>query len=345
MCKNLFVFMLFSIILFTGCKKDAGTPAVPSNQTDVYISGTLGSGDTTHAVYWKNGNLVMLPDGGLPALAGNIVVSGNDVYVAGTRGKSFGYWRNGNYVSLNDTINSSCILTVSANDVYVLSTLPNGNHYEGGYYKNGQFSRISTVDSINTDVYSLAVNGLDLLVGVIETDGQKPSVAKYLLNGTEHSLTDGTKYAYVFGVAFSGSDIYAVGGEFDSTRKYCTAKYWKNGVAHIVSGTTGINMGTHIAISGNDVYIAGYGYDGPIFSGTRAAKYWKNGVETQITDGAYDAEASWVEVSGTDVYIVFQEFTQGIFPVSKYIKNGTLVQLTNHKWPANAYSSFVSVPH
>jgi hypothetical protein len=340
MGKRLPFFFLLLIFLFTRCKKDT---ANPSTQNDLYISGTLGSGDTSHAVYWKNGNLVILPGDGLPSAAGNIAVSGTDVYVAGRKGNGFGYWKNGNYVSLNDTFNLSFSLAVSAGDIYMMSTLPNGNYYMGGYYKNGEFFRISSPDSINTNLTAIAVNGQDLLLGEIETDGSKPSVAKYLLNGTAHDLTDGTKFAYVYGVAFARNDIYVVGGEFDASGKYCTAKYWKNGIPYNVSDTTGYNMGTHIAISGINVYVSGYGYEGPFISAApRTAKYWRNGVQTRITDGAYDSEASWVEVSGTDVYVVFQEFTQGIFPVAKYLKNGTLVQLTDPATPAVAYSSLVA---
>jgi hypothetical protein len=336
-------FLLLSISLFTRCKKDAGSPNTnPSIKKDLYISGTLGTGDTAHAVYWKNDSLVTLQSDVLPSYAGNIVVSGNDIYVAGRKGNGSGYWKNGNYISLNDSNSSSFSLAVSVSDIYMMSTLPNGNHYSGGYYKNGLFSRISTIDSINTDVTAIAVSGQDVLLGEIETDGLKPSIAKYWLNGTSHNLTDGSKFAYVFGVAFAGSDIYAVGGEFDSSGKYCTAKYWKNGVPHPVSDFVGVNMGVHIAISGTDVYVAGYGYEGPIFSATRAAKYWKNGAETMITDGAYESEATWVEISDADVYVVFQEFTQGIFPVAKYLKNGSPVQLTNTTGPASAFSSFIA---
>lgn len=339
MKKIEFSFLL--LLLIAGCKKSTSPPkANTPGQTDVYISGTVGSDDTTHAAYWKNGTMVLLPSGGQYSTAGNIIVTGNDVYVAGSLGKSMGYWKNGNFVSLNDTLNNSFSMAISGSDIYMTATVSDGVHYNGGYYKNGQYSKIAP-DTITTDLLGIAVSGQDVLLGGIESSGLTPTIAKYWLNGEGHNLTDGTKNAFVFGVSFSGSDIYVLGGEFDASTKHCIAKYWKNGVAHIVSDTTGVNIATHIAFSGNDVYIAGFGYEGPIFSATRAAKFWKNDIETTITDGAYDSEASWVETSGTDTYVVFQEYAQGINQVAEYLKNGVRQQLTDGSRSAHAYASFI----
>ena len=97
---------------------DANSIAVSG--TDVYVAGTQWDGNAINysdgytvyqrnpiAKYWKNGIPVNLTDGSKWAEAKSIVVSGNDVYVAGFEGSVAKYWKNGIPVILgNVSMNS-----------------------------------------------------------------------------------------------------------------------------------------------------------------------------------------------------------------------------------------------
>lgn len=345
MRKSFIFFPCLILILFTRCKKESSQPQPgPPLPYNVYISGSTGSGNSTQAVYWKNDTMHTLASGGLPSLAGNIIYSDSDVYVSGVKGDSTGYWKNGVFVSLNDTTNYGDLIAVSGTNIYATINTKNGNIYRGGYYKNGQYSRISSVDSVSTLVTSIAVRGQDLLIGYTETNGTKPAVAKYWLNGLNFTLSDGTRPAYVFGVAFDGSDIYAVGAELDTVKGFSTAKYWKNGVPTNVSDTTGYNVGLNIVISGTDIYVAGYGHDGSVSSGNKdAARYWKNGTAATITDGVYEAKATSLAITGSDVFVIYQEFQNGASNSANYVKNGNKLTLKSPS-PAVASYCFITPP-
>lgn len=119
---------------------------------DVYVSGyktyASKSGDNTNktmALYWKNGQEVILSTGSGRfggRSASSIYVSGNDVYVAGfsqdenTSASRAVYWKNGREIVLAEgsTFTQAVAIAVSENDVYVAGQ--NSNRYV--YWKNGQ---------------------------------------------------------------------------------------------------------------------------------------------------------------------------------------------------------------
>src|SRR5271154_585796 len=89
---------IFSCFIFLCCKKNTND-ANTNNGTNIYVAGTNGSS----AVLWKNGTANILSSSGF---AGDVVVSGTDVYVAGIANESqslspggpsgqFAYWKNG----------------------------------------------------------------------------------------------------------------------------------------------------------------------------------------------------------------------------------------------------------
>jgi hypothetical protein len=109
-------------------------------RADVYVSGSIyttnaSGGSVPHAAYWKNGAATQLSD--MPSLANAIVVSGNDVYVAGTENSgnqdAAKYWKNG---TTNARANA---IFVSGSDVYVAGTVVAtvGSSSIARYWKNG----------------------------------------------------------------------------------------------------------------------------------------------------------------------------------------------------------------
>jgi len=134
-----------------------------SGSGDVYVAGAryLSGSTITKATYWKNGTPVDITNGvsSGSAQATAVLISGSDVYVAGTEeilsgggvvNKAPRLWKNGTPVPINTPANSLfnkvlCIM-VSGGDVYV------GGQYNqaGAVWKNGSM--------INVATYALAEN-------------------------------------------------------------------------------------------------------------------------------------------------------------------------------------------
>jgi hypothetical protein len=330
---------------FVACTKTQHTPA-PSGGAVVYVSGTQRKSDgVNHAVYWKNGSLVDLSKN-MESSAANIVVSGNDIYVAGKSGSRVGYWKNGVFDSLGDDQNTIVQIAIFGNDVYLASFSQSGQYHYSGVYKNGIYSEI-VPGSTRLGLNSIAVGDQGVLLGGFESnpDGFTPYKATYWLNNTEHILTDGTKNATVTGVAFAQTDIYAAGIETNSPvlGKSFIAKYWKNDTVHILSDTLVSNVTSGIVVSGQDVYVSGSSYHYGRSDGPEIAKYWKNNNEYVLTDSMSNCEATAITVIGSDVYIVVQDLTAVSmpWPVAKYFRNGKEVDLSDGSFYALASGIFV----
>jgi glutamate synthase domain-containing protein 3 len=134
----------------------AVTAGIALSGSDVYVAGYT-SGDS--AVYWKNGQLVVLSP---HAIATGIAVSGGNVYVSGyTSGNTAVYWKNGQQITLSNNGEAKGIV-VSGNDVYVCG-IAGYNSYQyppyyaayntAVYWKNGQ----EVVLGANAGATSIAV--------------------------------------------------------------------------------------------------------------------------------------------------------------------------------------------
>ena len=86
-----------------------GTNAVLVSGGNVYISGVVLTFIPYHytAVYWKNGNITVLPDNNGSSFTSDIDVKGNDVYVSGSDGNRAVYWKNSSEFTLTDGTNNA----------------------------------------------------------------------------------------------------------------------------------------------------------------------------------------------------------------------------------------------
>lgn len=164
----------------------------------------------------------------------------------------------------------------------------------------------------------------DIYIGGTELNGAN-SVAKYWKNGIPVSITDGTKFVFVYSMALSGSDVYLAGSE-PNANGIAVAKYWKNGIAKELSDGKYPARVLSIIIVGNDVYAVGSEENGT----SNVAKYWKNGVPVALTDGTRYASANSIFVSGNDVYVAGEEAANNGVSVATYWKNGFPVRLTSN---------------
>ncbi|QQT33049.1 hypothetical protein I6I99_10975 [Sphingobacterium multivorum] len=134
--------------------------------SDVYVAGyksyagTVSGTNRSMAVYWKNGQEVILSTGsGIYAtrLTSSIFVVGSDVYVAGmsvdpNTGEPMAvYWKNGQMVILakGQTFTQALAIAVAGNDVYVAGEHSNYKVY----WKNGQEIKLPDCG----DVYAISL--------------------------------------------------------------------------------------------------------------------------------------------------------------------------------------------
>lgn len=223
------------------------------------------------AALWKNGVRQELSYGNksgyLDIQTYSIIVSGNDVYVAGCeRGEGTAIlWKNGIAEVYPNVRTQETSMYIYNNDVYYI-----GNNT---VWANNE--KIQTLEGIATSVY---VKDDDVYVaGYVYKENKR--IATIWINGIAQYLTDETTYSYANSIFVSESDVYVVGTEDN------IATIWKNGVAQTLMGAT---KATSVFVSNNNVYVVG------------GNKVWRNG---EILFTVSDGSATAIFVSNDDVYV------------------------------------------
>lgn len=231
---------------------------------DVHVVGNGGA--TYHdipdkAIYWKNGDPLVLPEPDpdtiqSKASAKSIFVNGSDVYIVGTQKGNYGTnaicWSNGIPTILSGTPGFPFVeatdVAVSGADVYVSGNQQPGS--PGGvpiYYYNGLVWK----------------NGVPQLLSSIEANSRAATTAIFI----------------------SGNDVYISGFQvsYNGVSTTFKALYWKNGVPVALPPlATGTNYGaSSIFVVGNDIHIVGWVDDDSITFSTKGV-YWKNGVVSEL---------------------------------------------------------------
>jgi len=193
-------------VALTDGKNPAEAMSILVSGSDVYVAGyenrttqVSPSQFVTEAVakYWKNGVATDLSDGLSFAMANSIVLSGNDVYVAGQRCQTVSsscdvatYWKNGNPVPLTtQTPSYASSIVVSGSSVYVAGNTLSAPSF-ADVWKDGGFTQL-TPEATPSYANQIAVAGSDVYVA-----GAKNSVAGYWKNDSFVPVTDGTHNAY-----------------------------------------------------------------------------------------------------------------------------------------------------
>jgi hypothetical protein len=322
---------------------------------DVYVAGfvaDIANPDQVHAVYWKNGRLVKLPNENfVETFAASVTVCDTDVYVAGygiadlsTPASTTGLlWKNGTLINLGLGNRSRLTsLTTSNHNIYAVVT-------PGPWPTNGAMGEYLVNDKLFSLVEgfasSVAVSGDDVYVS-----GNWGAFPKYWKNGKPINLTEGWTFDFTTSITVAGSDVYIAGThdyrtDFSGEPIEGIACYWKNGNLETLTNGYSYAGATSIYVSGHDVYVAGYDIDDNV-KPTHAV-YWKNHNQISLTDGLQSAVSTSIAAVGNEVFITgirnIKNTNYGSAGIACYWKNGKLIDLTDSSRRAGANSVYLWV--
>lgn len=295
---------------------------IKSYQIDVYVAGY----DLGGAVYWKNGTIVPLINGGKSSSRANsIIVDNGDVYISGVDNDGVGnlavYWKNGTRIAMPKSSEYPAAygrsIAVDNGNVYLAgeqsTPLPTGG-YAGRtmYWKNG--TAVNFGD--NGRAVEIAVEDGDVHMIAINTDRHK-KIVNYWKNGT-HTQLNGGDYLLATAITVDNGDVYITGSQFVQHGNFTTGKaiYWKNGTLVTLAERI---YATDIAIDKGDIYISATDFN----ASRNAAMYWKNDDKVILNDGKQNpAETTAIAVNNGDIYVAGSYDHDPV-----YWKNGTLIKL------------------
>ncbi len=265
-------------------KKDAHVTSIVVSDNDVYASGSaLNSKNQSYALYWKNGNAILLTDSTTNhyALGEDIVVVDGDVYVAGYKFNGHTniamYWKNGVGVELGDGKMPSYARSIFVvdSDVYVAGNAMNklwGGTSQARYWKNGVEVKLQ-------GTYASSIFVLGSTVYVAGSFGTTPS---YFKNGVVVPLNEARD--------MGTSDIFA---DAENVFVVSPGIYWNNDTKKSIRDDDGVEMNVHtLFVLDDQIYVGGSTQKNGIY----VARYWKNDKIISVTDGKHNAHVSSIFV-------------------------------------------------
>jgi hypothetical protein len=348
--KHLANAILIFSLLFTACVKsnlgvdtkmevDTKTDTIPKHvqTSDIYVAGSTYDSVTNvrQAVYWKNGNPVILTHGKKNASANAIAVKGNDVYVAGytTNPNNVNmaiatYWKNGVQMNLttNATSASTVRIAIHGNDVYITGYI----NTSAVYWKNGEQVTLPLLPGMTIGgTAGIAIQGSDIYVSGYQLGGTASAV--YWKNGVATRLPN-DEASYAKNIVFQGNRMYIPATYLLSSSQNTRVNYWKNTVpVSLADGTVAINA-IEIAVSGNDVYLACSTSNGP--------GYFKNDKLTLLSGSG--SQITGIAVVDKDVYASGSTYEKKV--VATYWKNNVPVHLSSPIGKSGTASAILVTP-
>ena len=235
-------------------ENESTATAVVVVNDDVYISGS----SNHKACYWKNGNIIYLPEG---TEAHDIKVVSADVYVAGENNYVACYWKNGVKTSLGESQNKSraYAISVAGNDIYVAGTQSLAkNNFLALYWKNNE---AVILDDYQGFAYDILTNGNDIYVaGDAYSNNYIDNLSfAYWKNdaGIYVSLEKEQNKIYTYGLTVINNDVYVAG--YIHSYMIHEAAYWKNGKTNLLFNASGSQMtdANDIEVVDNSVFVCG----------------------------------------------------------------------------------------
>jgi hypothetical protein len=330
-------YFLILLVAIGGCKKSSPSP---KSNVDVYIAGTIiGSNGLSVATVWKNGVAIKLGDGSANSFANGIVVSNDDIYVAGSVDYQAAYWKNGILTKLGyyPWESSASGIAVKNGDIYISGyTTTTAAEAVATYWKNDIVHRIAADTTLSTYGTSIAINGSDIYVAGWSNSDRADEITfpLYWKNGSETSLTRLSKHNNSTGsILINNNDVYIAGATTDTsliTRYLSKAAIWKNGVLQILPSGGDFAEAHSLVLSGSDIYVVG--------GIVNDAVYWKNGIAKTLATGTPPklTYVGAIALNGQDVYIAGTLNGQAV-----YWKNDVLMQLA----PNGTATGIVVIPH
>lgn len=225
-----------------------------------------------------------------------IAVSGNDVYIAGSRYQnSFpnyraSVWKNGVLLFRdNSSLETQARgITLNGNSVILCGREANVSTgvIAGRYWVN---STATTVPDCY-ELYSVATSGSDIYTAGVIPGSNQPA---YWKNTSRTMLQSAGQVGFTSEILVAGTDVYVAGYESVSSRYQ--PRLWKNGEYQTLANT--YNQGGQafgLFIDGTDVYVAGQ-LRHTQGAGNQVAVIWKNGVMKQL--GSFTASSEAIGVS------------------------------------------------
>lgn len=334
------------------------SPSGAADQTTAPEEWQLKAGSPTAAV-----TPLSVPSGMTASAADAIVVTGGNVYVAGTASNSTSesalYWVNGTLTTLSPpsgmTNPTASAIAVSGGNVYIAGSAS----YSAGIvtavlWVNGTPTTLSPPGGMaNCGATAIAVSGGDVYLVGTAWNSDIDDWATYWVNGAATLLpmpSGLTVDFYATGVAVSVGDVY-VSGYTDFGMGQDAAFSWANsGGARTLPLPSGWMLEDYsasgITVSGSNVYVSGGGVNNV---GSTAAAYWMNSAPTTLPlpatmpDSSAASYANGIAISGSDVYSVgfVDDSTLSVGKTAAYWVNGgqgTLLPMPNgaHESWANA---------
>jgi len=245
-----------AFIQLTDGKTNAGASAIALSGNDVYIAGYQdnAAGEPV-ATYWKNKEAITLTDGSTYAKAAGISISGQDVHVIGNNGGLAMYWKNGKGASFGENTKLNAIV-LSGNDVYIAGYQANEQgEYVATCWKNGN-AKALTDGTKSAEAHAMAISGNDVYVAGFAINAAGEEVAMYWKNGEPVMLAGGARAdaiavsgndVYVAGITRNQAGANIVVCWKNGTAVRLTTGEEASGAGAKV-----------ITVAGNDIYVAGY---------------------------------------------------------------------------------------